>query len=369
MTDFTIAELSDSYAFIKRYTDLFRERKEEASVFQSPEWLSCWLESVKGGAKLWIVEGVMNDQPFLLGVFGAPKRKPASVFSVYSAHLNEVGIPVQDAICVEYNCFLVTHRASPDSIEEALGVILDADLGIDELVLRNALPSLSEAAKKAASLRGYGVRCLNTQHTYNIDLSSLRDSDRNFLSAAKPSLRSHIQRSARLYESRGDLTLKFAEAEHDRKEAWRLLLQLHADTWKERGELGVFDNGSLKEFHERFMRTAPEKTHLITLYSGNEAIGCLYNLVHGRRVYNYQSGFRYESDNRLKPGLLAHALAAQSYLEKGYVTYDLLAGDAVYKQRLGQRGEKLSSVVIDCATGLLADIRKGARSLKAACVQ
>jgi hypothetical protein len=51
-------------------------------------------------------------------------------------------------------------------------------------------------------------------------------------------------------------------------------------------------------------------------------------------VYFYMSGFRLETDNRLKPGLLTHSHAIQDYFKQGLKTYDFMAGDQAYKYRM-----------------------------------
>ena len=76
----------------------------------------------------------------------------------------------------------------------------------------------------------------------------------------------------------------------------------------------------------------------------------LYNFVHGRRVMNYQSGFRYEDDNRMAPGFVTHALAAKFYKQCGFEAYDLLAGDESYKERLGDPETILTSFVVERPT-------------------
>jgi CelD/BcsL family acetyltransferase involved in cellulose biosynthesis len=58
-------------------------------------------------------------------------------------------------------------------------------------------------------------------------------------------------------------------------------------------------------------------------------------------VYSYQSGFNYEEDNRLKPGLVSHRVAIEHCLAAGDAVYDFLAGDDRYKRSLGTHGGRL----------------------------
>ncbi len=75
----------------------------------------------------------------------------------------------------------------------------------------------------------------------------------------------------------------------------------------------------------------------------------LYNFVHQGTVYFYQSGFRYEEDNRLKPGHVTHALVIQACLDRGLDSYDFLASQASgsrYKQSLATDTRRLAWTVL-----------------------
>jgi CelD/BcsL family acetyltransferase involved in cellulose biosynthesis len=75
----------------------------------------------------------------------------------------------------------------------------------------------------------------------------------------------------------------------------------------------------------------------VRLSFGDEAIGFLYTLTSGGSVCFYQSGLKYHPDNRLKPGLVTHVLAAEYLLENGADEYDFLGGEPVpvrYKRSL-----------------------------------
>lgn len=70
-------------------------------------------------------------------------------------------------------------------------------------------------------------------------------------------------------------------------------------------------------------------------------IGVLLNFRHKKRVYAYQSGFHYSADNRLKPGLVCHVLAAQHAFNEGAQSYHFMAGESRYKRSLGNATERL----------------------------
>jgi CelD/BcsL family acetyltransferase involved in cellulose biosynthesis len=99
-------------------------------------------------------------------------------------------------------------------------------------------------------------------------------------------------------------------------------------------------------FHGRLQERHASSVDLTRVSVGGETIGALYNFVSGDRVYNYQSGFRYESDNQLVPGFVTHLLAAERYREDGFAIYDMMGGEAEYKRRLGAEGETLKTVAL-----------------------
>jgi hypothetical protein len=80
--------------------------------------------------------------------------------------------------------------------------------------------------------------------------------------------------------------------------------------------------------------------------SGNSTIAILYFHLVGRDVYFYLQGIKYESNKKLKPGLVAHALATQYYMEKGMRKYDYMGGYSQYKCQLSNPVEDLVTLCI-----------------------
>jgi len=75
----------------------------------------------------------------------------------------------------------------------------------------------------------------------------------------------------------------------------------------------------------------------------------------------YQSGLRYEDDNRLKPGLIAHSLAIQHYLDGKASEYDFLAGErgrVQYKQSLGSCKRQLMWIELNAATSKMRLVKR-----------
>ena len=88
-----------------------------------------------------------------------------------------------------------------------------------------------------------------------------------------------------------------------------------------------------------------------------------------------KTGFRYESDPRLKPGLVSHCLCINRHLDDGSDVYDFMAGDARYKANLGEPGPDMIYLLAERPTWPLqlesalhgAKRRLGNRQAKIAC--
>ncbi|HXI86191.1 MAG TPA: GNAT family N-acetyltransferase [Parvularculaceae bacterium] len=359
MSAVQVEPLEDKNRFLAAYGSLLAQA-DGATIFQSPAWIEAWLEGAPSNVALWTIAAFEGGETVLLGVVGAPKRKHPAALGAQAAHLFEFGVPDSDAIYTEYNDFLIRKEASPESRSLAIEAALDQIGPFDEFVVRNARAPLVEAARHVAEKRGHDFRILNEQSTYVADLDAAREAG-GYLASKSASFRTQIRRAATLYEARGNLSLTLAETPEERRAARDDLIRLHEAAWRARGRRGVFSNAALTSFHRRLEERAPDCVHLLTLSAGDEALACLYNLAFDGCIYNYQSGFKFEEDNRLKPGLLTHAMAADFYMARGYRRYDFLAGDAPYKTRLGGRNEQLTSFAIDCGEGAGAAFRRTVR--------
>ena len=343
MVEYAINPLDDRAAFLAEWTALYPQSLT-ASFFQSPSWVKAWLDGAPTNSRLYRVEAKDAGRRKLLGVFcHAPRRPP--LLGLGEWWFQEYGDAGRDAVYGEYADFLISEDAPPNARAEALCAMIDAAPDGDGFVFRNLQPAMAEAVRAAASMRGLTIRVLREQPVYTWDL--LREP---FAARFSRSLQSKIARAVRLYEERGALEYRIVRSAADWPEVWMRLVALHGAGWAARGEKSAFDNTHLVEFHERLRSNAPEALHLFEVTAGGVVLAVLYNFIHGKRVMNYQSGFVREDDNRLTPGFVAHTLAAKHYRELGFETYDLLAGEADYKARLGAVEATLTSLVAERPT-------------------
>lgn len=342
MSEFLIKRLDQPAAFLSEWY-MLAANAPDLSFFQSEAWMQAWLEGAPSSAELYLIEMREGGHPLLLGAFSVAARNPPCL-GLKEIWFQEFGDRARDAVYAEYLDFL-TAPAAPESMRAlAVSAMLEHFASADGFIFRNARPALKRAVLTASATRGYQVRVLNEQPVYGCDLSA-----DNFLGGLSSTLRRKIRRAMQLYEERGPLRATLAKSPEEKAAAWETLLRLHSEGWRGRGG-GVFGNKKLIAFHDRLRKTAHDAAHLFTVRAGDETIGVLYNFVHGDRVMNYQSGFKFEDDNRMTPGFVAHAMAAQYYQDQGFKIYDLLAGEADYKARLGEQMTTLTSLVVERPT-------------------
>ncbi len=330
------------------------------NCFQSPFWFNTWCVQATDFASLAAVRIVDDAGAHLaMAVMGRPLRQPALGF--HQARLCESGDERLDRIYIEYNDILVADAAPHEVRQQVLSALVNAQPDIEEFVFRNARPPLVEALHAVAEVNAaLEIEEVRSETAVSVDLGA---GDWEALSPLSKSARAKVNRARREYGARGEVTFSLAQGEDQRREAWAMLCALHNEAWRARGDKGALENLAVASFMETMLRDHPDNIDLYCLKVGGDFIGVLFNLVEGGVASNYQSGFRYDADNRLAPGFLAHALGAGEYQRRGFRLYDLLGGAADYKLRFGAPGETLQTITLT-RRGLKRSVRQMLKRLK-----
>lgn len=332
---FTIEPVAGLQELAVRWQAL--ERRSSPRFFLGWRWIAAWLAAT--GAEPLLLAGRRGEDDVALALLGRTR----GLLGARIVALNETGLPGSDVGYIEYNGVLgcAGDREAIDAVarflmdQRAAGPIS----GWDELRLSGVAPDW------VASFTACGARVAvrARQHSYAVDLGRLRGEGRDGLAAMNANTRQQIRRSRRLYDAAGGLALRRIDERPAQLDALDELAALHQARWVARGQPGAFAS----PVFGRLVRDLIEGTagagrvEILRVSAGERTIGLLLNLVHDGEVANYVAAFVQETDNRLKPGLVAHALAIEHHLARGSRIYDLLAGSARYKESLAARREEM----------------------------
>ncbi|WP_193222189.1 GNAT family N-acetyltransferase [Alkalilimnicola sp. S0819] len=302
------------------------------AYFLSWGWMEAWLDTAASyGARPQLALFSDAQGPAAACFLGRRRRLRHGFIPARSLHLNSSGVPALDRICIEFNAV----PCRPDVAPTLPALLQGLPGGWDELVL----PGLDREAFPGASLgqapRGYRLEVRRDTSAHYVDLAPLR-AGQDYLALLSANTRAQIRRARRRYAERGEWQVEEAATLAEAEALFEQLLGLHRAMWAQRGSPSNFDTDYVLAFHRRLIR---QRFHagdiqLLRFSVDGEPVGCLYNFRHQGRVYAYQSGFRFESDNRLKPGLACHSAAVEHNARQGHRRYELLAGDGQYKASL-----------------------------------
>ena len=317
-------------------------RSRETSFFVGPEWTGTWLAEFGPSLKPTIV--VFRDDGALIGACLLVRRTVRKgPFAIRRIYLNTSGEDELDSACVEFNA-LVCEDGAQLAVARALRGALEQLRRTDpwdELVVEGLVTGSSLDALRAAFSPWPCAASAKPSHY--VDLDALRTSGKDYQSTLPSRLRTQLRQSARAYGDHGELHLDVASTTDEALRMLDELADLHQKAWNDRGLPGAFASPAFVRFHQALIRRCFPlgQIQLLRLAAGERAIGALYNVVAGGKVYFYQSGCAYGADRRLSPGMLVHAHAIGHAATAGLREYDLMAGDFDYKKKLAKQHRML----------------------------
>ncbi|MEQ1759696.1 MAG: GNAT family N-acetyltransferase [Vicinamibacterales bacterium] len=299
------------------------EASGSTSFFMGPEWVGAWLSTfgLDLDARVVLLEdaGVPVAAAVLAQAKGRLPLVPAR-----QLHFHTSGEPVLDSPVVEFTSFL----ARPDRRAAALTAFtsLVQARRWDEFVLSGVTEPALEEFRRAVPAWRVNVEW---RPTYSVDLAELRRANTRYETVLSRNSRDQLQRSLKLYRERADLTVDVARTPEEASAFFDELGVLSEQRWQARGFPSAFESLPWRQFHARLIALAFQQgaIQMVRVRAGDATIGVLYNLVHGGVVSFYQSGLRFEPDNRFKPGQVTHALAIQACVDAGHEVYEFMAAE------------------------------------------
>jgi CelD/BcsL family acetyltransferase involved in cellulose biosynthesis len=315
------------------------ETRADINFFLSWYWIGAWVE--EAGLPDSVLVGRTGGEIVCLGLFNRRLRTRHRFVRSQTLFLNETGDEQKDVVSIEYNG-LLTDRRFGRLEPQAIAFLREnnAKLGdFDEIQLGGVSEDGYEAVR-AAGLKTY-VQAKKT--TAFVDLQAIRASGGDYLTTISSNSRYQIRRALKIYGSRGPLTVQPARSTEEALAFFEQLGELHERAWQQRTGGGAWRFPFLVAFHRRVIESSfPEGgIEIVRVSCGNAPIGYIHCLVRGGWIGSYLSGFDYEADNKVKPGLVSFYLYIEHKLKTGGEVFDFLAGDHRYKMSMGKPGPNI----------------------------
>ncbi|RUW26170.1 GNAT family N-acetyltransferase [Mesorhizobium sp. M4B.F.Ca.ET.215.01.1.1] len=341
--DVTVETMRDIARLETIWTEL--EARASHSFYLSWLWIGTWLRHLPRGAQPHVLVARTSSRTVGLAIICRRKTWSFGLHARARWLLNETGDVRFDRLFIEYNNILAERSLADATRLACLEALAHHLRHSDQLVLSGIDPDFELAACRTAGRAGLLADVRADDMARWIDFAKVRQKGGNFRATLGRNTRQAVSRAMRLYAERGPISFRTMEATSEALAAFDLLAELHQVRW---GRKGAFAHPSFRRFHEELIaRGVPTGAVRISrTLAGDQTIGILYNFVHDGRVYNYQSGFLYERDGRLKPGLVSHVLAIEDSIGRGECGYDFLAGFSGHKSRLANAEHPLKWIAI-----------------------
>lgn len=320
------------------------EKNSDCSFFLTWQWIGVWLTTINTCNNLGILR--IKDGQYLIGlcIVGKQQRFIKNIVPVNSFLVNQFGSQVFDAPTIEHNNLLIKKGFEKKVFESIFDYIQSANFKADTLVINN----INNFTKNLIYYTPNSALFHQSDSTadYFTNLSNF-STDNDFLQSRSRSLRYEFNRAKRIYEDLyGEMTFTMASTENEALEFFENMLHLNCEYWLKKTGQAVFQDQFMLEFHKNLIKGSFDSGYIQVskVAAGNYVLGYLYNFRHNDWIYAYQSGFNYDNDNRLKPGIISHIMAIGYAIDTGGLRYDFLAGDHQYKKRLATNEDTMHSI-------------------------
>ena len=344
--DVEVRRIDDIGALEGPWTAL--EARGDGSFFQSWGWIGTWLAQLPAGVAPQVIAVRAGARVVGLGILVGRRTIRRGWIWSNSLYLNETGDPELDRLTMEYNGLVADPEYRDAVASHVFAWLAERRPGWDEIYLSGIGPENVARCRTAAEGAGLRVWTRDCKRFDFVDLTIVRAAGGDYMAALSRNSRYQLRRAIRRYEERGPLVHETARTAGQATEFFDGLKELHQAHWIAHGHPGAFSSDFFERFHRALIaaRFAAGEIQLSRVSAGGEAIGYLYNFANSGRVYAYQSGFRYEKDSKLKPGLICHYLAIQHSIEAGARVYDFMAGEGQHKQSLGNAWSEMVWLVV-----------------------
>jgi protein-tyrosine-phosphatase/predicted ATP-grasp superfamily ATP-dependent carboligase/CelD/BcsL family acetyltransferase involved in cellulose biosynthesis len=324
------------------------EARADVTFYLTWDWIGHWLAEID--AECYAVIGRLDHKIVALAILTHATYRRHGILKLNALLLHETGKSDNDVITIEYNGILTDRSVADQATVGCLRFLQGPEVaaaiggGWDEI----RFGGVAQSFERYLEATGLRVWQLSTKPSWAVDLEAVRRSGLSYLDHVSANTRYQVRRALRLYEQRGPVTATRAQTVEEAMQFYAAMQELHQRYWIAKGEPGSYAFPFYKRVHERILTDCiPRGTvEIVRVSAGEAVIGYVYNFIARGWVCAYHTGFAYESDPKLKPGLVSHYLCIERHLKEGAKCYDFLAGDNRYKANLGTRGPDMMNLVL-----------------------
>jgi CelD/BcsL family acetyltransferase involved in cellulose biosynthesis len=303
------------------------EHNNPSSYFLSWHWISTWIQTYS--PNLIAVTARYGGNLVAMGLFSESIAIRHKIIHSRQLRLNQTGKESEDQIWIEYNDFISDPNHQEQATNACLKALYKSPIEWDEIVIS----MIREERAKQISDALIRTTTDALQPSYLTNLNALHLTKKTYLDSLSKNTRYQINRSVRLYENKyGPINIHLAENKKQAIAYFREAGEYHLMRWKDSG----YNNSDFTNFHENLIDKvfSENEVHIFKLKAGTRVLGILYFHIMNKTVFFYLQALQYENDNKLKPGLVAHSLITQYYVDLGMSTYDYMGGESRYKVQM-----------------------------------
>lgn len=305
-----------------------------SSVFLSLGWIGPWVSTIGNDVDLYLLNFIGEKNKIvgsaLLARTQVHRRK---LFNIDTLSLNEVEAEGAKFI-IEYNNILHHPEYREDIYYSFFDFLANSPIQFDELKL-NAI-DVNHAADVSELCAQFNLNFIEEESSraYFTDLAQFDSDPARYIQKLSKNKREQVRRSIKFYRQFGTEEIRLASDQHEALQFFDNMGVFHQEYWKGKGCSGSFANDKWVRFHKDIIINYFHHVQLVRISFGEHVLGYLYNLVDRDVAYSMQSGFNYSSNKHDRPGIIAHILITNYYIQNSMLRYEYLAGESRYKQSL-----------------------------------
>lgn len=348
--------LTESLILARKWQQV-SEHCDNQSVFLKWEWICQWLCSLSEPPT--VIEATGPDQQCIgLGIFVHQTKLVFPGWFIKQIWLHRAGDSKLDQTWIEHNDFLL-HKRFADDTRAAMIDYLATKVDWQECFIGLASKEVVNRFDCLSTFKRIDI----DSPTYAVDLNAFASLD-DYVNSLSKNTRQQLVRSIKLLKLEGQLTLHEARTPEEKSNIFDEMAEVHVQKWRTTKYGSGFDNPYFNDFHKNILNADTGFSSIFYLTLDSNKLAFIYILKTEDCWSFYLSAIRSFNDNRIKVGMVAHALVIEQAIKQQIQRYDLLAGEARYKQSLSNSTETSQQLVCFYKPYKLLMFRQKARTFK-----